>query len=342
MIRRTKTKTMGIRYAARVHVGNGKYEVIGTYGTKAKAKQIEAGWLLRNKHRERKKGGELADFYLEGYAERVKASSLVHAQSAVKCWRKEFGSRTLTSIDPTEAEEWARENRWAVPPIVTMMNYAVKKEWIDRNPFAGLSKKGPGRKHTAPLAVADVDRLALVAGQAHGDFLRAFVLFTAYTGMRVGEVFALQWSDVDFKRNRVMVRRRLYRSDLDLPKSNKVREVVLLPEARDALLSLDRSTDWVFQGKRGNRMSQSSLTYYWQKTETAFGRRVTPHELRHFCGHHLYVTMSFQARVVAAQLGHSSPRLVEDLYGHGDVGALEEIEAGYGANVLPFRRASGQ
>ena len=250
MIRRVKTKTMGVRYAVRVHVGKGKYEVIGTYGTKGQAKKIEADWLLRNQHRERKTGGELADFYLEGYAERVKASSLLHAQSAIKCWRKEFGSRTLARIDSTEAEEWARENRWAVPPIITMMNYAVKKEWLDRNPFAGLSKKGPGRRHNEPLAVADVARLAQVAGEAHGDFLRSFVLFTAYTGMRVGEVFALQWDDVDFKRNRVRVRRRLYRSDLDLPKSNKVREVVLLPEARDALLTLDRSTEWVFQGKR--------------------------------------------------------------------------------------------
>ena len=93
-------------------------------------------------------------------------------------------------------------------------------------------------------------------------------------------------------------------------------------------------------GQARNRLSQSVLTYYWQKIETAFGRRVTPHELRHFCGHHLYVTMDFQARIVAAQLGHSGPRLVEDLYGHGDVGALEEIERDYGANVLPFRRAS--
>jgi integrase len=36
--------------------------------------------------------------------------------------------------------------------------------------------------------------------------------------------------------------------------------------------------------------------------------------------------MDLASRVVATQLGHSSPRLVELLYGHFKVGALEEID----------------
>jgi integrase len=349
-IRKVKTKTKGIRYAVRVHVGGGKYEVIETCSTRTKAKEVKAAYLLSERSRDRTTGNDFADFYLEGREEQVKArtlkaSTLHHDQAGIRCWRETFGTRTLASIDPTEAEKWARENRWALPPVVTMMNYAVKKEALNRNPFSGLTKKGPGRKHNQPLTVADVDRLAAAAEHEHGAGLRAFVLFTAYSGMRVGEVFALQWSDLDFKANRIHIRRRLYRGELDLPKSNKAREVVLLPEARDALLALDRSTEWVFLGKRGDRMSQSKLTYYWQKIEAAFGRPVQPHELKHFCGHHLYVTMGMPDRVVAVQLGHNDGgKLVRDLYGHGDVGALEEIEKSYrpGAqgNVVPLRKAA--
>jgi hypothetical protein len=66
---------------------------------------------------------------------------------------------------------------------------------------------------------------------------------------------------------------------------------------------------------------------------------VDPHELRHFAGHHLYVTMGQPSRVVRAQLG-DTPRMIEDLYGHGDVGALEEIDRAIGANVVPLREAS--
>ena len=68
---------------------------------------------------------------------------------------------------------------------------------------------------------------------------------------------------------------------------------------------------------------------------------VDPHELRHFAGHYLYVTKGLPSRVVGAQLG-DTPRMIEDLYGHGDVGALEEIDRAIGANVVPLRQAVGE
>ena len=46
------------------------------------------------------------------------------------------------------------------------------------------------------------------------------------------------------------------------------------------------------------------------------------------------------ARVVAAQLGHDGPKLIEQLYGHGDVGALEEIDEAF-ENVIPIKKARG-
>jgi hypothetical protein len=66
------------------------------------------------------------------------------AKTAIYRWREQFETRRLSTIDATEAEQWARENRWAVPPVVTMLNDAERKGIIERNPFDGLSKKGPG------------------------------------------------------------------------------------------------------------------------------------------------------------------------------------------------------
>jgi hypothetical protein len=34
--------------------------------------------------------------------------------------------------------------------------------------------------------------------------------------------------------------------------------------------------------------------------------------------------------------------MIEDLYGHGEVGALEEIDRAIGGNVVPLRQAAGQ
>jgi integrase len=326
VIRKTKTREGRVRYGVRVHLGGGRYEWLGTHPTREKARQVEAEWLLRRRAGEMHTCREFARFWLEGYAKRVKASSYDTARSSLRVFLQTFGERALESIDPTEAERWAREQRWAVPVVVTMLNDAVDKRLLLVNPFKGLSKKGPGRRHSDPLTVADVERLAAIAGELHGQTMRSFVLFTAYSGMRVGEVFALRWEDIDYRRGRILVRRRLYRGGLDLPKSNKAREIVLIPQARDALEPLDQSSEWIFTAKRSGQMTQSTLTYYWQSIVAAFGRPVTPHELKHFAGHYLYVTLGLPARVVAVQLAHAGPRLVEELYGHGDVGALEEIE----------------
>lgn len=338
MIRKSKTKNGKVRYGVRVHVGGGKFEWLGTYPTMAKARRVEADWLLRRNGTGRKSGREFAEFWLDGYEKRHKASSYDSARSAVKRWLETFGNRSLHTIDAVEAEEWARENRWAVPPIVTMLNDAVDKKLIESNPFAGQSKKGPGRRDLEPLTVDEVDKLAWIATGLHGDFLGRFVIFAAYTGMRIGEIFPLEWRDIEEKTGRIKVRRRLYRGLVDVPKNGKAREIVLTPEARDALMGMDRSTKTVFRGKGGGRMSQSGLAYYWTGVCAAFGRKVAPHELRHFCGHHMYVTLGMPSRVVAVQLGHTGPRLVEELYGHGDVGALEEIEARLASNVVPLRR----
>jgi integrase len=339
MIRRKRTKRGRPRYSPRVHVGNGEYKLLGTFATEREAKEVEAKWLLKRGGGSNQRGGQFADFWLEGYASRVKASSLQTATTAINRWREQFETRRLSTITATEAEQWARENRWAVPPVVTMLNDAARKGIIDRNPFKGLSKKGPGRRYLDPLTVEQVERLAAIAEQQHG--LGAFVRFTAYSGMRIGEVFGLEWRDVDFERMRIMVRRRIYGGEVDLPKSGKAREIVLLPEARDALLGLPRDDERIFRAKRGGDLTASTLAYYWQAISAVFGP-VDPHELRHFAGHYLYVTMGLPARVVAAQLGHSSPRLVEELYGHGDVGALEEIDRAVGDNVVPLRQAAGQ
>ena len=140
---------------------------------------------------------------------------------------------------------------------------------------------------------------------------------------------------------RIRVERRVYKGSLDVPKSNRPRLIVLTPAARDAVLGLPRSRRLIFTGKRGGRLSQSMLTWYWQPVAARFGRKITPYELRHFAAHHLYVTMGLPARVVAVQLGHEGPKLVESLYGHGDVGALEEIDRAFD-NVIPLRKAAGE
>jgi integrase len=174
--------------------------------------------------------------------------------------------------------------------------------------------------------------------------MRALVTFAAYSGMRPGELFALEWPDIDFDAMRIDVRRRLYRGRVDLPKSNKPRRIALTPPARDALLGHPRDGALVFRAKRGGRLSQSTLSGYWGKVLARAGLDFDFYlATKHWCVHHLYVERGLPPRVIAEQMGWELAGTLKLLkvYGHGDVGALEEIDRAYGSNVVQLRDTRG-
>ncbi len=61
----------------------------------------------------------------------------------------------------------------------------------------------------------------MAACDAHGGYapqMRALLSFAAYSGLRPGELFGLEWDDIDLKAMRINVRRRVYRGHVDVPK----------------------------------------------------------------------------------------------------------------------------
>jgi hypothetical protein len=68
----------------------------------------------------------------------------------------------------------------------------------------------------------------------------AVLLTAAFTGLRMGELLALRWRDLDFASNVVRVRASYYLGQLTTPKSGKVRAVPLAPAVATALAQFDR------------------------------------------------------------------------------------------------------
>ena len=342
-----KNDGFGVRVYRGKHRG---YEWVGTFkfkdhggkrGARRAAKAAEEAAKTGAPGQRTLKIGDYVKRYLDEYEETRKDSSFVTMRSQLKQFTRDFGDRDLVddAITRREAIEWSREHRWCVPAVVTLLNRAKADEEINRNAFAGLSRKGRGRKDKVPLSREELDQLASLALRLHGDYgptVKALILIAAYTGMRPGELFALEWSDIDFETMRIHVHRRVYKGRTALPKNNRVRMIVLTPEARAVLAGIERDGELVFRAKRGGRMSQSMLTILWTPIAAAFGRRpdrngrrefVAFYELRHRAAHWMYVELGMHERLVAVQLGHTDGgKLVRELYGHGDHGALEEID----------------
>lgn len=300
---------------------------------------------------------DYVDRYLAEYERTHKDSSYDTQRQRLQRFRQDFAGRSL-DIERAEAKEWVHgEGRWAskgpvpqgyVPAVVTLYNHAIDEDdlALARNPFRKLGRRTRGRTDQPPPTEQEFQVL-LDACSALGDYaprMRAFTKFSAFTLMRPSELYELELTDIDFEAMRIRKERRLYRGSVAEPKTGP-KTIALTPPARDAILGLPRDSRLVFTSKTGKRLSQAIMSGYWSqvlaraKLDFDFY-----HATKHYGVHYLWTKVGLSRRAIAAQAGWSLGTVDKMLaiYGHGDVGALEEVDAAFaGAEVVPLRKVEG-
>lgn len=97
---------------------------------------------------------------------------------------------------------YSRETVKAIKSLLSrILESAVEDEYIHKNP-CNFHLRRVEKKHKLPATRAEIRRLIRVSQE---DRLGIFVPIAANTGMRMGEVLALEWSDFDFKKKVVHV-----------------------------------------------------------------------------------------------------------------------------------------
>jgi integrase len=140
----------------------------------------------------------------------------------------------------------------------------------------------------------------------------AVYLTAAFTGLRMGELLALCWRDVDFAGQTIRVRASYYLGQLTSPKSGKVRAVPMAPDVAAGLARLAKREHWVgdddlvFPGEGGGYLDGSALRRRYKATLATAGLRpLRFHDLRH----------TFGTRMIAK----ADIRRVQEWMGHADI-----------------------
>lgn len=156
----------------------------------------------------------------------------------------------------------------------------------------------------------DRDELDQVLDAAASEQDAAIFLTAAFTGLRRGELIALQWRSVRFEQSTIRVRANYSTGVLDTPKSGKVRTVPMVGAVADRLTALMESsdhtapTDPVFPGAEGKYLDGSALTKRFAKATKRAGVRHFPlHSLRHYFGS--YAATKGSIVQVQSWMGHS-------------------------------------
>lgn len=337
-----KDKARGTWYV-RYRIGNDQHSKRG-FATKREAETYEADQLRAantstwtDPKRARLTVGELFEDWISAanIQDRTRNDYRVtwRNQIAPK-WEKQ----PLKAVTPAGVQRWTSDlartySRSTINQAVTivnqMMRFAVADQRIPANPVdraralngRSLVPRGGVSKGKRFLTHDEIATLAANAGESS-----LLVLFMAYTGVRFGEVSAIQARDIDLLRNRVLLRRAFADVNGKLqdvtPKSGFGREIpipeLLRAPLRERIESLGPGPDGLlFPSPEGQPLRYNNWrNRVFDKAAKAAGLTgVTPHALRHS-----YASLAIQAganvKTIQQALGHADIRLTLDTYGH--------------------------
>ena len=314
---------------------------VGTFSTLREARAAQRSVAQRAPHGPTEDCATFAERWVHDYPRPAPATVKTY-RYALRKFAEDFRGVPLAKVDRPSARAWALREPQSNVRVVRSMFTDVINDGLHPgpNPFANMRLEQPrGRKDLIALTESELAALADCALKVHGAFgpaFRAMILFAAYVGLRPGELYVLERSDVGT--DEVVIRQNLDGTgQIKRPKNGKERRVILPPPARAALGDVTAWVDvpWLFATPRGRRFSKGTHLYYWRPVRAAFGRPTMDfYELRHFCATHL-LSLGVSHADVAVQLGHADGgALVMSTYGHPtEDGARERLKRAFGLNV---------
>jgi integrase len=165
--------------------------------------------------------------------------------------------------------------------------------------------------------------------------VRMLAITVAMTGLRIGEVLALRWKNVDFEKSLIHVREAVYEGNLSSPKSkSSVRDVPIGPTLQQALLERRKAAPadaFVFASRHGTPLDSHNLL--GRVLKPACKRVGLPsvswHSFRHT--HAILLSdLGESLKTAQAQLGHARLSTTAEIYTHAvpasQRAAVEKLE----------------
>lgn len=204
------------------------------------------------------------------------------------------------------------------------MSYAVKKKWLRNNPAAGISVKSAQRTIEAFNEYEQSTLEHYIVKQRNPRLYG--IIITLYTGLRIGELLALTWEDVDFRSRTITVSKTqsaIKVSDSDIPyigtpKTQAGERIVPFPKELVSLMKRLKALggEYVVLSKNGKAVRINS----YQRTFTMLLRRLKISHKGFHSLRHTYATRAIEAgadmKTLSEILGHSSPRITMERYVH--------------------------
>ena len=210
-------------------------------------------------------------------------------------WRVECGARPRST-----ARQLSSFRRF--------FRYLLREGVIRDDPTAQIAMPKIGRSLPKSLTEEEVESLlnAPLVSDPLGSRDRTMLEVLYATGLRVSELVSLKYSQLNMNQGVIRIVGKGDRERMIPLGEEAVRWLKeFLGSARNEIL-LDRTTDYLFPTRRGDRMTRQAFWHIIKRyaRKSAIDKELSPHTLRHAFATHL-LNHGADLRVVQMLLGHS-------------------------------------
>lgn len=353
-------KSGKIKYGFKTYVGineeTGKSVKVTRQGflTRKEAEQEKyrlkaaGGTAVANKHKENQENQNnktVNDVWLafnESQQLVVRSSTLLRNKTMYKKIESEFADSYINKIDSDHLQKWINnlaKKYVEFKPIVNLLHRLIKlallKGWTDDDPFNRviIPKKGKKSTHDSKNNYYEADELRafLKTAKEISPKIYAFMFTTVSLGLRRGETFALQWSDIDFQGKIIHISKSVtttedgekkigptktndrHRRIDGLPMSDKLVDV--LTKYKEEFSNPE--SKFVFCNRTGDFYNTSMVSTWLDQiySKNPNLKKITAHGLRHTLASLLFESdETINPQEVQYMLGHSNVKTTLDIY----------------------------
>lgn len=201
-----------------------------------------------------------------------------------------------------------------VGALRTMLAWAVQQGHLRANPLAGwdaLAKRAQPRRQRGALTEFEMAALLRASPPELADVWR----FVLGTGLRTGELTAMEWEDVDWQAPAVRVRAETSKSRRERSVPLRDDLVAVLRRQRQRQAGAGYETRLLFPNGAGRPWGNLSRRLKPCLAAAGLAQSIDVHTLRHTFASHL-VAAGVDVATLQTLLGHSSAMVTLNVYAH--------------------------
>lgn len=305
----------------------------------------------------------LCQLYAKQNAQRgnVKRNTLTGRKQLMEILKQDkLGNKSIDSIKPSDAKEWAvrmKENGYAYQTInnykrslIASFYTAMEDDCVRKNPFNYLLNTVIEDDRTARVALTEEqEEMLLDFAKSDGTYRKYYdvILLLLKTGLRASEMCGLTIHDLDFENRFINVDHQLMRNKeigyyIETPKTKSgIRKIPMSEKAYQALqrilakrkkaqpIVVDGYSDFLFLNKEGYPIIGAYYTVTFRNLVKKYNKshedklpKITPHILRHtFCTR--LANKNMNPKSLQYIMGHSNINITMNLYAHASIDGVK-------------------